>query len=214
LEHLRTFRFSRKVSLKTAKYFAPEIAEFQPSGRSADIFSLGCVFFEMVGLCNGLTLDAMKMLRPNKDCSFHANIDGIINWFNVSSGTADGRINQILMGIVREMLAWNSDERPTAADIEHHLKIIDGFCLPPLTLWAYCCKSLLGQSVSGNNLDFHDANILPVTIAIGNTYYHDGPRHRWKFTVRSTSEAVDKIHVFLVRISNEIHFYTPFSNYP
>jgi serine/threonine protein kinase len=31
----------------TPKYFAPEVAAYEPNGRAADIFSLGCIFLEM-----------------------------------------------------------------------------------------------------------------------------------------------------------------------
>ncbi|KAF2815084.1 kinase-like protein, partial [Mytilinidion resinicola] len=34
----------------TPKYFAPEVALYERNGRSADMFSLGCIFLEMLEL--------------------------------------------------------------------------------------------------------------------------------------------------------------------
>lgn len=65
----------------TPKYFAPETAVFKPSGRSADIFSLGCIFFEIITLCVGYTLELTKSLRKENDMSFQSNLSGIEDWF-------------------------------------------------------------------------------------------------------------------------------------
>ncbi|PSN63191.1 kinase-like protein, partial [Corynespora cassiicola Philippines] len=35
------------VERGTPKYFAPEVASFEPHGRAADMFSLGCVLLEI-----------------------------------------------------------------------------------------------------------------------------------------------------------------------
>ncbi|EXA31482.1 serine/threonine protein kinase [Fusarium oxysporum f. sp. pisi HDV247] len=99
----------------TPKYFAPEVAEYEPNGRSADIFSLGCVFLEMMGLCNGYSLKYLKSLRPKKDLSFQANLDHILHWFNFSGTEVKSVADQQLMALVREMLAPTAQERPTAA---------------------------------------------------------------------------------------------------
>ena len=55
---------SECVERGTAKYFAPEVAKYERSGRSADMFSLGCMFLEMVALCRGGSLQDLRRLRP------------------------------------------------------------------------------------------------------------------------------------------------------
>jgi serine/threonine protein kinase len=88
----------------TPKYFAPEVAEFKPNGYAADIFSLGCVFLEMIGLCNKYSLAFMRTLRPQRDGSFHANLRAILHWFNFSGTEVASIVDQHLMGVVRQML--------------------------------------------------------------------------------------------------------------
>ncbi|KAF2869446.1 kinase-like domain-containing protein, partial [Massariosphaeria phaeospora] len=60
----------------TLKYCAPEVAAYERSGRAADIFSLGCVFFEMAALRH-YSLEEIKELRPAMDRSFHNNLHTI-----------------------------------------------------------------------------------------------------------------------------------------
>ncbi|OCL04164.1 kinase-like protein [Glonium stellatum] len=59
----------------TVKYCAPEVASYQENGRSADIFSLGCVFLEIMIAFNGNhTLDDLQKLRPDQDRSYQGNL--------------------------------------------------------------------------------------------------------------------------------------------
>lgn len=44
----------------TPGYCAPEVVNYEPRNSSADIWSLACVFFEMVSILKKQTLDAMK----------------------------------------------------------------------------------------------------------------------------------------------------------
>lgn len=108
----------------TPKYFAPEVAHYEPNGRSADIFSLGCIFLKMIGLCIGYSLEELKELRPAKDCSFQGNLGRIFVWFNhgriMSRDATDGH----LLGVVRLMLNINAADRPTASEVERHFAMI------------------------------------------------------------------------------------------
>ncbi len=60
------------------RYFAPEMAAWQPSGRAADIFSLGCVLLELVILHFTGSLEHVRQNRSN-DPSYHANLDKSIH---------------------------------------------------------------------------------------------------------------------------------------
>jgi serine/threonine protein kinase len=44
----------------TPKYFSPEAACYDPCGRAPDIFSLGCIVFEIILFCNRYSLKEMK----------------------------------------------------------------------------------------------------------------------------------------------------------
>lgn len=196
----------------TPKYFAPEVAQYEPNGRPADIFSLGCVFLEIIGLCNGYSLSFMRSLRPNKDLSFQANLQTILDWFNFSGTATSTAMDQQLMAVVREMIAPAPQTRPTADDIERRLKLIDA--LEPnhsMPLWGECCKPLTIQpppaSSTESNRSSNDKS-SPITIVIGNWYQSGGSRHLWKFFINIVplEELVYAVHVFLVCIPPSLEF--------
>lgn len=181
----------------TPKYFAPEVAEYEPNGRSADIFSLACVFFEMIGLCNGYSLKFLKSLRPKKDASFHRNLDSIIHWFNFSGSEVESPADQQLMALVREMLALNPQDRPTASDVETRLRLIATLRGPKLSspLWGECCAPVLESS-----RDIRNYQAFPVTVDIGNTHQMYGNCHTWRFFIHAPAldTIIANVHFFLV----------------
>lgn len=183
----------------TPKYFAPEVAEYEPNGRSADIFSLGCVFLEMIGLCNGYSLEYLKSLRPNKDQSFHANLDSILHWFNFSGTNVNSPADQQLMALVREMLVRTAQERPTAEHIETRLRLIDTLHgpRPAAPLWGDCCAP-----VPRSSGQIQPRRISLVTIKIGNTHQLKNVGHGWLFFVRApgVEDIIADVHFFLVCI--------------
>jgi serine/threonine protein kinase len=193
----------------TPKYFAPEVAFYEPNGRSADIFSLGCIFLEMIGLCMGYSLEELTELRPAKDCSFQGNLGGIFQWFNHGRIRSRDAIDEHLLGVIRLMLNLNPVERPTASDIERDFELIGGLrgnpCSTPFR--GPCCTPFAdGYAVGARTLGLADA-IDPsfettLTIYIGNTYRLDKPTlHRWVFFVSpSSTNMIEKVHVFKVSI--------------
>ncbi|KAF2496934.1 kinase-like protein [Lophium mytilinum] len=101
----------------TPKYFAPEVAAYERSGRAADVFSLGCIFFEMIMMANtGFSLDDLKHMRPREDCSFQANLWTIKG--AIQSVTCEGnRGLQHLLYLIYRMLQGSAKQRPNIADI-------------------------------------------------------------------------------------------------
>jgi serine/threonine protein kinase len=180
----------------TPKYFAPEVAEFEPNGRSADIFSLACIFLELIGLCNGYSLQEMKDLRPNKDLSFHANLNSILHWFNFSGTSVTSVADMQLMALVREMLVRVPHKRPTAMDIETRLHLIDVFRSPSADpLWGECCAP---ESESSRQAQY--LQVSQVSITLGNTYQLNGARHMWSFFIHAPTvqNFIADVHCFLV----------------
>lgn len=180
----------------TPKYFAPEVAEFEPNGRSADIFSLACVFLELIGLCNGYSLEQMKTLRPNKDLSFHANLNSILHWFNFSGFDVASVADSQLMALVREMLTRVPHKRPTAIDIETRLQLVDAFRSPSDDpLWGECCAPVSESSRQAQHLQASS-----VSVRLGNTHQLSGKRHNWLFFVHAPAvqDLIADVHCFLV----------------
>jgi serine/threonine protein kinase len=193
--------FENTVSLSqdgdrgTPKYFSPEVANFQPSGRAADIFSLGCIFFEIVGLCNRRSLAAQKALRPDHDSSFQANLSHMTKFFDFDEGLVESDIDQHLFSKIRLMLKEDPQQRPTAAAIEHYLRIIDAFNddSGAIPLWGPCC------SPTPTPLTSLPPSVGTLKLTVGNTHQGDGRQHTWNFFIRSShDELIDKVLVILV----------------
>ena len=108
----------------TLKYCAPEVAKFEDSGRSADIFSLGCVFLEMmVVLVNNHTLSELESRRPLRNGSYEANLQYMEDWFALVD-TGEPQVQHILYEI-RQMLDGDRARRPTAFALDLRMTGID-----------------------------------------------------------------------------------------
>jgi len=107
----------------TIKYCAPEVAAFERSGRSADVFSLGCIFFEMSAL-SCFTLEDIRGFRPSMDRSFHNNLHNIFPVFD-TFGSTD--LNHLTMSLVKRMLSRDPTERPDLASISRTLNLFQAF---------------------------------------------------------------------------------------
>ncbi|KAF2190329.1 kinase-like protein [Zopfia rhizophila CBS 207.26] len=117
----------------TARYFAPEVANWGGTGRAADIFSLGCVFLEMFCSCTlAETLSHIfpffLLIKDPKGAHFQANIDHIHSrLFPSLVSYVRGRVQQHLLLEIKHMLSVDPKARPTAAVLKTNLGLVDGF---------------------------------------------------------------------------------------
>jgi serine/threonine protein kinase len=193
----------------TPKYFAPEVARFALNGRSADIFSMGCVFFEIITLCVGYTLKLTQDLRQSYDRSFHANMGDIIPWFDLSDTLVRAVADEHFPGLVRWMMEKEAARRPTAGEVEEEIALISGFSTmvkrvsaPDRSFYRQCCKipSLVLEATIPR---IHSApQIGAINIMIGNTYYRSGgPDDSYTFYIRTSHpNAIEKVHMFFVSV--------------
>ncbi|KAH0558969.1 hypothetical protein GP486_004413 [Trichoglossum hirsutum] len=66
---------------RTDMYCAPEVSNGEPRGRKADVFSLGCVFVEMLTLFCSRSLDEFAAWRGTKGFqAYHLNVDRVLRW--------------------------------------------------------------------------------------------------------------------------------------
>ncbi|CAI6335657.1 unnamed protein product [Periconia digitata] len=108
----------------TPKYFAPEVANYKPSGRAADIFSLGCVILEILLICQHDTLEEIRQVRSELDKSFHANLSRITKWVRENLFTATLFEGQLGI-IICHMLEEDAGDRPDAGRVCKQLSFID-----------------------------------------------------------------------------------------
>lgn len=137
---------------KTPKYCAPEVYEHDSRGRSADIFSLGCVFTEIVTILEYRTLDEFSDYRRAEggDESFHKNLEKVVTWLNSEvspcrpvppwdprglSRKLSGRVD-----ITLRMLARDPAQRPTATELTNLLDKIDDDPRPGIPKRPLCCE--------------------------------------------------------------------------
>jgi serine/threonine protein kinase len=124
----------------TRKYCAPEVYQEESRGRSADVFSLGCVFLEIFTVAQGISLDEFAEFRSHiidhldeeRDYSFHGNLDKVSQWIDKLSvmSVTDPMQNEVKseciepgwkQGTIRRMLLWNPEDRPTASTVLQEL---------------------------------------------------------------------------------------------
>lgn len=142
---LQTLSMTENNERGTPKYFAPEVAAYQLSGRAADIFSLGCVFLEMHVLAQGDTLDVLRHLRSAQDKSFQANLDPILFWLQKSEYSEElaSQCDGYLKMAIANMLAREPTERPKIAEIRSTLDLLDALQQrnKAEALFGTCCRT-------------------------------------------------------------------------
>ncbi|CAN9436263.1 unnamed protein product [Alternaria sp. RS040] len=119
---------------RTPRYCAPEVYNDEQRGRSADVFSLGCVFLEILTAicCIDLQVFADARRGDGDDESFHANLDRTIEWArrNLFASSYDVMLSRVVhandfksvVKSVISMVAKKPEKRPTAADVHHLLQ--------------------------------------------------------------------------------------------
>ena len=138
----------------TRKYMAPEMAAFQPNGRSADIFSLGCVLLEMVFLFDTFAeemVTVLKQCRTQDDRSFHANIESIQyllqypEQFRMIAGLLSPDLNRVLQ-LLRKMISRDPGQRPSIQIVHSEIAFINATMYESSSLlFEPCCRSILSQ---------------------------------------------------------------------
>lgn len=120
----------------TPRYCAPEVYKRERRGRSADVFSLGCVFLEILtAICH---MDLHKFTDARRgdgdDESFHANLDRTIEWArrNLCASSSELKDHGCVVGddlmlkyvaeLVISMVAQEPEKRPRAAEVRKRLK--------------------------------------------------------------------------------------------
>jgi|TARA_R110002003_G_scaffold120_3_gene10619 serine/threonine protein kinase len=187
----------------TPKYFAPEVAVYDPSGRAADIFSMGCIFLEIITLCVGYCLEETVQLRSQNDRSFHANLDNIHMWFSRGRITSRTPADEHMMGLVRSMIQKDPEHRPTAETVEFEIALISGLASAAggFSFSNPCCDSMSNTESAESWLQSqHLPAPLEMSLIIGNTYeLKESDLHTYTFFVTvSNPDLVEKVHIFLV----------------
>ena len=126
----------------TPRYFAPEMAAWQPCGRAADMFSLGCIILEILVLHHTGSLEHIRQNR-SPDPSFHANLDKIDTWLSILGTNSNWRLN-MLQWEVKDLLAKKPADRPIASDLLMSIVFYENVWSRQATSMGYvlsaCCR--------------------------------------------------------------------------
>lgn len=111
------------LTFGTPVYWAPES---QPRGRSADVFSLGCVFSEMLTVRYKRRLEDFQAFRyvQHRDnaYAFRENLDRVIDWLEEIVPQSDS-VGILLKEQTFKMLERSVQRRKEARDIKRGLRI-------------------------------------------------------------------------------------------
>jgi serine/threonine protein kinase len=102
-------------SAKTILYCAPEVANYQPRNSSSDVWSLGCVFLEMVTTLKGEKITNMRSYFKDRsgDYRFYRNRENAMQWIEQLHLLGSEADNAPLRWIM-EMLELSPTSRPKA----------------------------------------------------------------------------------------------------
>ncbi|KAF2177750.1 kinase-like protein [Zopfia rhizophila CBS 207.26] len=100
----------------TRIYSAPEVIAEERRNESADIFSLGCVFTEMISVLCGRTLGSYDKFRgclEYRRAPYHETLHHVESWFTNEEQMPTWGTNMYI-ALVKPMLAVNPEHRPSA----------------------------------------------------------------------------------------------------
>ncbi|KAJ8132961.1 hypothetical protein O1611_g660 [Lasiodiplodia mahajangana] len=103
-------------SRQTRRYSAPEVASFNERGRAADIFSLGCVFLEMLSVIHGHRVnDLLEYLGDDeKSRNYSDNPHKIEQWIEEKLKGKLAPRDSYRLNIISKMLDKDPQRRPGA----------------------------------------------------------------------------------------------------
>ena len=140
---------------KSQLYCAPEVARWKPRNTSADIWSLGCVFVEMLTLVKGRTVEEQReFFRQRTDNTrFYENMSSTQEWVGQLRQIDSGQTSDsLLANCILQMLKENPDERLRTAELYDKISIYRDLEGNPLC--GECCVSdTLSDSDSGSDRD-------------------------------------------------------------
>jgi hypothetical protein len=124
----------------TPRYCSPEVYNFELRGRSADVFSLGCVFLEILTVLAYEHPDDFAEFRSRErdNDSFHANLDRVALWVEKHLEQEFQQIDPSVREKVEMMVKTDPYQRPTALELVEFFSGLPE--LNPYKTKADCCS--------------------------------------------------------------------------
>ena len=142
------------MTYMTPGYSAPEVAAYDARNTSADIWSLGCVFLEMILVLKKLTVDLMKDFfdkNGTHEPYINCNMEATNQWISKLETLESSSDNEPL-DWVKQMLVQNRHSRATAAQLFTCITNGGKYGRPDTMFCGICCL-VSGESDSHDSLD-------------------------------------------------------------
>lgn len=136
-----TYSISDGPSGFSARYCAPEVAAFETRDSSSDIWSLGCVYLEMVSVLKGWTVtDMQNYLKEHGSRSSYirSNKSGTLQLIAVLRYIG-GPHDTLPLDWIETMLAVDSVVRPTARALASRVESANHSLDAKMTFCGICC---------------------------------------------------------------------------
>jgi ankyrin repeat protein len=134
---------TRQESRRTTLYCAPEAAKDEPRRSSSDIWSLGCVYLEMITVLNGYTIEDMRSFFDKKGTkvrNFWGNLEAISIWIAKFREQGGKEFGNAPLGWIEMMLQEDSDRRPDARYLRDLIVDSRPEEQSSTTLYGSCCS--------------------------------------------------------------------------
>jgi serine/threonine protein kinase len=144
---------------KTWPYAAPEVASYKKRNSASDVWSLGCVFLEMVSVLKGETVEEMRAFFTEKNESYriYENLNAVPGWLDKLKLRGEGK-DSVPMGWVKQMLREEQESRPTAAKVANDIVLA---CVEQHVLFCGpCCREDVHYSGMDDGFDEEDEDEL------------------------------------------------------
>jgi serine/threonine protein kinase len=142
------------ITPASPRYSPPEVAMYGARNTSADIWSLGCVFLEMLAALHGYNTDWIKRYFAGvhtQATHFHANPDATSQLLQEWEATWTV-LDKTPLSWIKEMLLMERQSRPTAARVFELVTSIDESNQSSTNFCGICCI-LDDASDSNDSLD-------------------------------------------------------------
>jgi serine/threonine protein kinase len=128
---------------RTLRYCAPEVASSSPRNKSSDVWSLGCVFLEMMTMLKEKSVEDLRtFLEENgmESSLFWDNQPGVAQWIMLLRETPRGEMDNTPLIWIERMLSWDRMARPTGESLLAHIVPYGAASGQPGKFCGACCR--------------------------------------------------------------------------
>lgn len=140
---------STSFARNTPRYCPPEVDDGYCRDEASDVWSMGCVFYEIISALRGSSIAELKTFfkkTGRRRLNFKDNPDAISLWLLAEVGppAALGQMATTAMSLVSIMLSFAPEERPSSSSLVQSF----GNGYAPSALYNRCCKQQLLAAAS------------------------------------------------------------------